>query len=69
MNYPLTKEVWVEGDITRIYWTFRALARAGYRVVENAKVVIRIEEDTWLVNDKRFTTIKNLLNELEQVVK
>ena len=69
MNYPLTKEVWVEGDKTRIYWTFRALARAGYRVVKDAEVVIRIEYDAWLVNNKRLSTIKNLLNELEQVVK
>jgi iron complex transport system ATP-binding protein len=69
MNYPLTKEVWVEGDKTRIYWTFRALARAGYRVVKDAEIVIRIENDAWLVNNKRLSTIKNLLNELEQVVK
>jgi hypothetical protein len=38
-------------------------------VVKDAEVVIRIENDAWLVNNKRLSTIKNLLNELEQVVK
>jgi iron complex transport system ATP-binding protein len=42
MNYPMTKSVWVTGDKTRMYWTLRALARAGYMVVQDAEVQILV---------------------------
>lgn len=65
MNYPMTKEVWVEGDKTRMYWTLRALARAGYVVVQNASINILVTENGWIVNEKTMDTIEKLLIELD----
>jgi len=64
MNYPMTKKVWVSGDKTRMYWTFRALARAGYAVVQDAGVQILVTENGWLLNDKSIATVEELLQEL-----
>lgn len=69
MNYPLTKKVWVTGDKTRIYWTLRALARAGYMVVPDAEITINIDEKAWYINDNCYLTIKDLLHDLDQFVK
>ena len=66
MNYPMTKKVWVSGDKTRIYWTLRALARAGYRVVKEAKVQISVTENGWILNEKNIFTVEQLLVELSQ---
>jgi len=60
----MTKKVWVSGDKTRMYWTFRALARAGYAVVQNAGVQILVTESGWLLNDKSIATVEELLQEL-----
>ena len=65
MNYPMTKKVWVSGDKTRMYWTFRALARGGYAVVQDADVHILVTESGWLLNDKNITTVEEFLLELE----
>lgn len=65
MNYPMTKKVWVEGDKTRMYWTLRALARAGFMVVEDANDVILVTPTGWRLNDKVISTIEDLLSELE----
>jgi len=65
MNYPMTKKVWVSGDKTRMYWTFRALARAGYAVMQDADVQILVTESGWLLNDKNIFTVEELLLELE----
>ena len=66
MNYPMTKKVWVSGDKTRMYWTLRALARAGYRVVKEAKVQISVTENGWILNEKNIFTVEQLLVELSQ---
>lgn len=68
MNYPLTKKVWVTGDKTRIYWTLRALARAGFMVVPEADITIEIDEKSWSINDKGYFTIKDLLLALDELV-
>lgn len=68
MNYPMTKSVWVSGDKTRMYWTLRALARAGYMVVQDAEVQILVTENGWTLNDKTIETIEELLKELDSVV-
>lgn len=67
MNYPLMRQVAVKGDKTRTYWTLRALARAGYMVVEDADVKIEVAENTWIINAKNILTVEGLLEELEQM--
>jgi iron complex transport system ATP-binding protein len=62
MNYPMTQKVWVTGDKTHMYWTLRALARAGYMVVEDADVHISITENGWLIGTDEFNTIETLLD-------
>lgn len=64
MNYPMTRKVWVTGDKTRMYWTLRALARAGYVVVSDAEFTITINQNSWILNEKEFSTVKDLLDEL-----
>ena len=64
MNYPMTKKVWVSGDKTRMYWTLRALARAGYMVVQDAEVQIMVTEQGWTLNEKEIVTVEELLQEL-----
>jgi len=66
MNYPMTKKVWVSGDKTRMYWTFRALARAGYAVMQDAGVQIEVTEAGWLLNGITISTVETLLHELNQ---
>lgn len=61
MNYPMNKKVWVTGDKTRMYWTLRALARAGFEVTENANTKIDISENSWLINQTSYSSIENLL--------
>ena len=65
MNYPMTGKVWVTGNKTRMYWTLRALARAGYMVVPEAETVINITENSWIVKDAEFHTIESLLNHID----
>jgi iron complex transport system ATP-binding protein len=65
MNYPMTKKVWVSGDKTRMYWTLRALARAGYMVVEDAQFCISVTDNGWIFNNKTLDTVEDLLLELE----
>lgn len=69
MNYPMTKNVWVEGDKTRMYWTLRALARAGYAVVQNAETNINVTEKSWIISNKTIETVEELLEELERIYK
>jgi len=66
MNYPMTNKVWVSGDKTRMYWTLRALARAGYVVVQDAEVRILTTEQGWILNEKNICTVEELLRELEK---
>ena len=62
MNYPLTKKVWVKGNKTRMYWTLRALARAGFMVVPEADTVIEITENSWIIGTNELFSIEELLN-------
>ena len=64
MNYQLTNQVEVSGDKTRMYWTLRALARAGYAAVDNADKKIVVEKDCWKMDDERFDSIESLLSSL-----
>jgi len=64
MNYPMTKKVWVLGDKTRMYWTLRALARAGYMVVQDADVQILVTEQGWTFNEQDVGTVEELLQQL-----
>jgi len=68
MNYPMSKKVWVSGDKTRMYWTLRALARAGYAVVQDADVEILVTENGWMLNEKDITTVEELLRQLSQKI-
>lgn len=61
MNYPLNKQLSVSGDKTRLYWTLRALARAGYSVTNEAETHINITEKGWEINGRISFTIENLL--------
>ncbi|NLO69618.1 MAG: ABC transporter ATP-binding protein [Porphyromonadaceae bacterium] len=64
MNYPMTKKVNVVGDKTRIYWTFRALARIGISVEPDAETLITINNDGWNMNSQTYKTIESLLKAL-----
>ena len=66
LNYPMTRKVWVSGHKTRMYWTFRALARAGYMVVEDAETQILVTETGWKLKDNEITSVENLLKELNE---
>ncbi|MGC3977035.1 MAG: ABC transporter ATP-binding protein [Paludibacteraceae bacterium] len=68
MNYALHKKVHLSGEKTKMYWTLRALARAGYFVTEDAEVKIVIGEKDWHLNNKHFSTIDSLLSELDTFV-
>jgi iron complex transport system ATP-binding protein len=67
MNYPMSKKVWVSGNKTRMYWTLRALARAGYMVVQGSDVQISVTETGWLLNEKNIVTVEELLQDLNQL--
>lgn len=64
MNYRLTNEVEVSGDKTRMYWTLRALARAGYAAVSTADKKIVVEKDCWKVGGNEYDSIEKLLTGL-----
>ena len=64
MNYPMAKEIAVTGDKTRMYWTLRALARAGYKVTSDAEKTIKITESGWEIDGKTLETMEALLKEL-----
>ena len=68
MNYNLTKTVGIQGDKTRMYWTLRALARAGYKTEENSDVMINVSKTDWTVNSHSFNSIESLLNFLNNVI-
>ena len=55
------KEIELEGDKTRLYWTLRALARAGFAVVEKADRKICIQDNQWCIGDQCFGSIEELL--------
>lgn len=64
MNYPLTRKVSVTGDKTRLYWTFRALARVGISVENDTDTEIVITEKGWEIGAKVCPTIESLLDAL-----
>jgi iron complex transport system ATP-binding protein len=65
MNYQLTHQVEVSGDKTRMYWTLRALARAGYAAVAKADKKIVVENECWKMDGKEFDSIEKLLFKLK----
>jgi iron complex transport system ATP-binding protein len=67
MNYPMTRKVWITGDKTRMYWTLRALARAGYVVVQDAGVNILVTENGWEIDNITIPTIEQLLEKLSTI--
>lgn len=67
MNYPMTKKVNVTGDNTRMYWTFRALARMGISVEPDAEVQIFIDENGWRMKDINYASIGDLLRALDSI--
>ncbi|GAB1415880.1 ABC transporter ATP-binding protein [Paludibacter sp.] len=68
MNYTLKKTVAVKGDKTKMYWTLRALARAGYSATANAKPAITIEDNCWKIDDNLYYSIEELLNGLSNTI-
>lgn len=64
LNYPMTRKVWVSGHKTRMYWTLRALARAGFMVVEDADTQILVTETSWKIQENTYYTIETLLADL-----
>jgi iron complex transport system ATP-binding protein len=66
MNYPLTKQVQVTGNKTRMYWTLRALARGGYMVVEDAAIKILVDKNHWEVDGTTVSTMNELLIYLDR---
>jgi iron complex transport system ATP-binding protein len=64
MNYHLDKEIELTGEKTRLYWTLRALARAGYAVVDKADQRITIENNYWKLGEQRYNSIEELLSKL-----
>lgn len=68
MNYKLDKQVSLQGDKTRMYWTLRALARAGYAAVEKANPAIVIENNCWMMGDNEYDSIEKLLSALSHSV-
>ncbi|MDR2840900.1 MAG: ABC transporter ATP-binding protein [Paludibacter sp.] len=67
MNYPLQKFVKLNGKNTDLYWTMRALARAGYQVVENAEIAIEISDNAWKIDNQTFYSIEHLLQKLLEI--
>lgn len=66
MNYKLVKQVSVTGNKMRMYWTLRALARAGYCVVENASIQIDVTDSCWQIENADFFSIQQVLEYLDE---
>ncbi len=67
MNYKLSKKISVTSyEKTKLYWTFRALARAGYGVEEDADKLIEIKENGWVYDEVLYESIEELLRELNE---
>jgi iron complex transport system ATP-binding protein len=67
LNYPLNGKVSVSGNKTRLYWTLRALARAGYAAVEDAPLKIEVTDSAWILNQKKVFSVAELLDELNSL--
>jgi iron complex transport system ATP-binding protein len=66
MNYLLNKKISASGEPTRLYWTLRALARNGFRVVEAAPNKIAATAEGWFLNGICFDKIEKLLIALKK---
>ncbi len=65
MCYTLPKKISVtSSDNSRLYWTLRALARAGYSVEAGTPALITITDSGWEMDGKLFRTIGSLLETL-----
>lgn len=68
MNYHLKNHISLSGDKTKMYWTLRALARAGFAVTDTAENKIEITEQGFLLNGKLQHSIEELLNSLSKII-
>jgi hypothetical protein len=51
-----------------MYWTLRALARAGYMVVEEAPIVVKITSENWFVENEELKSVEELLTKLDELI-
>jgi len=67
LNYPLTKKISVSSkDKTKLYWTLRALARAGFSVESDSNIKVEISPEGWILEGKSYPTIESLLGRLNE---
>lgn len=64
MNYHLSHTIRVQGEKTRMYWTLRALARAGYAAVDSAQRNLVVTQDAWILDGVPYESIGALLQAL-----
>jgi len=67
MQYATTSNVQLSGDKTAVYWTKRALARAGYAIDSKATIQIQALNKLWVVNEKEIHSISELLAYLSKL--
>lgn len=68
MHYKTDKQIKISGKSTSVYWTRRALARAGYSLSTHSSKEIVADENRWTFNKQEFNSIAGLiayLNKLE----
>lgn len=65
MNYPMYNQIAVVGNKLRMYWTLRALARAGFEVVLDADTVVEVKDNNWKIRDTEFSSVEDLLKFLK----
>ncbi|MDR3704367.1 MAG: ABC transporter ATP-binding protein [Paludibacteraceae bacterium] len=67
MHYKTDKEIKINGKSTLVYWTKRALARAGYSISDNAAKEIIVAINSWTFNGQVFNSIACLVEYLENM--
>ncbi len=65
MNYPMSKQISVKGNKLRMYWTLRALARAGFEVVLDSENVVEVLDNNWKIRESEFSSVEDLLHYLK----
>jgi iron complex transport system ATP-binding protein len=64
MHYPISKTVQLSGDTTQVFWTQRALARAGYSISQKAEIKIHTTTEGWTVITAKQKTFYTKLEEV-----
>jgi iron complex transport system ATP-binding protein len=67
MHYKTTQSVNLSGHPTAVYWTKRALARAGYSLSTHSSKKIVADENRWTLNEQEFSSIAELIAYLNQL--